>query len=270
MGVFQSLKTFLRKNSTGTELARRRLNLIEGSNVTITVADDSENNEIDVTIASTGGSGSPGGSDTEIQFNDGGAFGGSSILTLNKTNGLITHSPSGASISTGTNAIAHNIAANSCTVTGSVTNARTLSLGETTYTASSSRTVTTAATLHIASPVAGSNVTINNRRTITSDTGAFLSSSGSWTNASDKNKKENYEQVDHQETLRKLKELPVQKYNFIVEDDSIRRIGPFAQDFYTVFGLGDDDTVISPTDEIGVALSAIKGLLERVEELEKS
>lgn len=42
----------VRKNSTGGAVgARRRLNLIEGSNVTLTVADDSGNEEIDVTIA---------------------------------------------------------------------------------------------------------------------------------------------------------------------------------------------------------------------------
>lgn len=48
----------VRKNSTGTAVGTRpRLNLIEGSNVTLTVADDSVNNEIDVTIAASGGSG---------------------------------------------------------------------------------------------------------------------------------------------------------------------------------------------------------------------
>lgn len=39
---------------TGT---RKRLNFIEGTNVTITVADDSANNKVDVTIASSGGGG---------------------------------------------------------------------------------------------------------------------------------------------------------------------------------------------------------------------
>lgn len=45
----------VRKNSTGSTFSRRRLNLIEGSNVTLTVADDSGNEEVDVTIASSGG-----------------------------------------------------------------------------------------------------------------------------------------------------------------------------------------------------------------------
>ena len=37
-----------------------------------------------------GGSGSPGGSDTQVQFNDGSSFGGDSGLTFNKTSGLLT------------------------------------------------------------------------------------------------------------------------------------------------------------------------------------
>jgi len=57
-------KTTVRKN-TGTDVgSRRRLNLIEGSNVTLTVADDPANEEVDVTVASTGAGPSP--SDTVV------------------------------------------------------------------------------------------------------------------------------------------------------------------------------------------------------------
>lgn len=56
-GVTKADKTIVRKNSTGSEFIRRRVNLIEGSNITLTVSDDSVNNEIDITIASSGGSG---------------------------------------------------------------------------------------------------------------------------------------------------------------------------------------------------------------------
>jgi len=45
----------VRKNTGADVGTRRRLNLIEGSNVTLTVADDAGNEEVDVTIASTGG-----------------------------------------------------------------------------------------------------------------------------------------------------------------------------------------------------------------------
>jgi hypothetical protein len=45
----------VRKNSAGSTFSRRRINFIEGSGVTLTVADDSGGEEVDVTIASTAG-----------------------------------------------------------------------------------------------------------------------------------------------------------------------------------------------------------------------
>jgi len=44
----------IRKNSAGTVFSRAQVNLIEGSNITLTVADDAANGEIDVTIAASG------------------------------------------------------------------------------------------------------------------------------------------------------------------------------------------------------------------------
>tara|TARA_R110000868_G_scaffold337378_1_gene598287 strand:+ start:1529 stop:1771 length:243 start_codon:yes stop_codon:yes gene_type:complete len=55
MGVVQTSFKAVRKNSTGSDFRRGRINLIEGSNITLTVADDTTNNEVDVTIASSGG-----------------------------------------------------------------------------------------------------------------------------------------------------------------------------------------------------------------------
>ncbi len=45
----------IRKNSGANVGTEDRLNLIEGTNVTLTVLDDPLNNEVDVTIAATGG-----------------------------------------------------------------------------------------------------------------------------------------------------------------------------------------------------------------------
>lgn len=52
-------RTTVRKNSGADVGSRRRLNLIEGANVTLTVADDSANEEVDITIAATGAAGAP-------------------------------------------------------------------------------------------------------------------------------------------------------------------------------------------------------------------
>lgn len=45
----------VRKNSGGSDFIRRRYNFIEGSGITITIADDSTNDEVDITLASSGG-----------------------------------------------------------------------------------------------------------------------------------------------------------------------------------------------------------------------
>lgn len=49
--VIEGQSVAVRKNSAGTEVARPRLNLIEGANVAITLADDPVSNEADITIA---------------------------------------------------------------------------------------------------------------------------------------------------------------------------------------------------------------------------
>ena len=47
---------------------------------------------------------------------------------------------------------------------------------------------------------------------------------------------------------------------------TIRHMGPVAQDFYAAFGVGEDDTHISTIDADGVALAAIQGLYQVVQE----
>ena len=43
-------------------------------------------------------------------------------------------------------------------------------------------------------------------------------------------------------------------------------MGPMAQDFYAAFGLGGGDTTITSMDPDGVALAAIQGLNQKLEE----
>jgi hypothetical protein len=58
----------------------------------VTVIDDSINNSTDINIiaGSGGGGGTPGGSDTQVQFNDGGSFGGDSGFIYNKNTDTAT------------------------------------------------------------------------------------------------------------------------------------------------------------------------------------
>ena len=52
----------VRKNTGADVGERRRLNFIEGSNVTLTITDDSGSEEVDITIAASGGGGGGDGS----------------------------------------------------------------------------------------------------------------------------------------------------------------------------------------------------------------
>lgn len=100
---------------------------------------------------------------------------------------------------------------------------------------------------------------------ISTSTGAYLSSGGNWTNASDRAAKANFTPVDGQEVLARLAEVPITSWNYKNEEASIRHIGPTAQDFYAAFGLGEDDRHISTLDADGVALAAIQGLYQMVQ-----
>jgi hypothetical protein len=43
-------------------------------------------------------------------------------------------------------------------------------------------------------------------------------------------------------------------------------MGPVAQDFHAVFGLGADEVTITPIDEAGVSFAAIQGLYQVMQE----
>ncbi len=61
-------------------------------------------------------------------------------------------------------------------------------------------------------------------------------------------------------------QLPVTRWRYKGEADSVRHIGPMAQDFSAAFGLGESETHIGTVDADGVALAAIQGLHELVRE----
>ena len=109
-------------------------------------------------------------------------------------------------------------------------------------------------------PTIGSGILIG------TSTGAYLSSGGAWTNASDRNAKANFRPVNKGEVLARLGEIPITTWNYKSQNPSIRHIGPMAQDFYAAFGVGEDDTHISTLDADGVALAAIQGLYQIVQE----
>ncbi len=99
------------------------------------------------------------------------------------------------------------------------------------------------------------------------DVGVTLApGTGSWGLASDRNLKANLETVDPLTVLNDVVSLPISTWNYIAQGDSIRHIGPMAQDFHAAFGLGEDDRHISAVDSDGVALAAIQGLYQVVQD----
>src|SRR5262249_13907438 len=68
------------------------------------------------------------------------------------------------------------------------------------------------------------------------------------------------------QVLDRLLSVPVQSWQYKSDAGGIRHIGPVAQDFYAAFAVGDDDRHISTVDEGGVALAAIQGLNQKLEE----
>ncbi len=103
----------------------------------------------------------------------------------------------------------------------------------------------------------------------TLSSGVTLAAGGSsWSAVCDSTLKRNIREVDYQDVLEKVAELPISRWSYKAQDESIEHIGPMAQDFYRLFGLDEDDKHINTLDPDGIALAAIKALNERVKALE--
>lgn len=92
------------------------------------------------------------------------------------------------------------------------------------------------------------------------------SGGGAWSSISDRALKENFAPVDPKEILARLVSLSIESWNYLSQDPAIRHIGPTAQDFRSAFGVGEDERHISTLDADGVALAAIQGLHQLLQE----
>jgi hypothetical protein len=102
---------------------------------------------------------------------------------------------------------------------------------------------------------------------------ARLDADGVWqaygfNNISDRNKKENFTAVSPSEVLEKVAALPITTWSY-KGDQNVTHMGPMAQDFRAAFGLGQNDTTIGTVDADGVALAAIQGLNQVVQDQQK-
>lgn len=92
--------------------------------------------------------------------------------------------------------------------------------------------------------------------------------SGSWETLSDRNSKTAILPVNEKQVLDTLMNVPISTWRYKGQSTSAQHIGPMAQDFYAAFGMGEDAHYIGTVDADGVALAAIQGLYQVVQEKE--
>jgi hypothetical protein len=105
---------------------------------------------------------------------------------------------------------------------------------------------------------AGGGVVIYSRSDLS--TGVQLSSGeSSWSSASSGATTTEIDSVDPLSVLQRVEQLDVSRWEYDSDSDA-EHVGPMAEEFYDVFGLGTDEQHIANVDADGVALAAIQGL----------
>ncbi len=107
--------------------------------------------------------------------------------------------------------------------------------------------------------------TLTSGATGTTVTGTFRAVAFAAT--SDRNQKTAFAALSPKAILAKVASLPIKTWSYITESGAgIRHIGPTAQDFKRLFNVGYDDKSIATVDADGVALAAIQGLKQELDE----
>ncbi|GEM_PF-2048486 len=101
-------------------------------------------------------------------------------------------------------------------------------------------------------------------------TGVYMLNGGtSWISVSDRNMKENFEDINGEDLLDKIEDLSITKWNYKGNADDVKFIGPMAQDFHKSFGLGGSDSLgISTLAFNGVNIAAVQALIARTNKIE--
>jgi len=90
---------------------------------------------------------------------------------------------------------------------------------------------------------------------------------GSWSSLSDSASKEHIHPIQSGDILKAVVELPIAEWNYRSQSQSTRHVGPMAQDFYRLFGLGESERYVYSEDMAGVALAAIQELYRQNREI---
>ena len=90
--------------------------------------------------------------------------------------------------------------------------------------------------------------------------------SGVFSCSSSRALKEDFETVDGEDVLARIRAVPVTTWSYTAEGHGVRHMGPFAEDFRAAFGLGTDDTTIGLLDIDGVNFAGVQALERRTSE----
>lgn len=120
----------------------------------------------------------------------------------------------------------------------------------------------------------GSNAVVNasNKIRLGDTNVTVIEGQVAYTFTSDKTKKEQFQSVDAEAVLTKLRGVEVTSWNYIGQDaTTFRHYGPMAQDFYAAFGQDGLGSVGTPTtmnsgDEAGILMLAVQALERRTAE----
>jgi hypothetical protein len=91
--------------------------------------------------------------------------------------------------------------------------------------------------------------------------------SSQWQTLSSRRAKRNIELIDGEWILERIEHLPIARWNYAAQDATIQHISPMAEDFNSMFSVGEDSTRISTLDPAGVALAGVKELAKQNQEL---
>jgi hypothetical protein len=95
-----------------------------------------------------------------------------------------------------------------------------------------------------------------------------LTIAGTLTQGSSRDIKTGFVTLDAKDILSRVSGLPVSQWSYKTEN-GVRHFGPMAEDFHQAFGLGEDEKHIAPGDAAGIALAAVQGLNQVVQEKDK-
>ena len=122
---------------------------------------------------------------------------------------------------------------------------------------------------------AGARVNASNKIRLGNEAVTVIEGQVALTVVSDKTKKENFQPVDGEAVLEKIRGLALISWNFIGHDPkAFRHYGPMAQDFFAAFGHDDvgqigSETTINTGDMAGILMIAVQALEKRTAELKQ-